>query len=70
MGIKSLCGNAFETILNKASKPVNKIIKTQAKCPKCKHEFVVESPVQQTGTVLDFNKPPGGGLSELCPWPK
>ena len=65
-----ICGKAFETVLNWGSKPVNKIIKTKHKCPKCGYEDVVETPVQQTGTKLDFNNPPGGGLSELCPWPK
>ncbi len=68
MGFKSLCGNAFETVLNWGSTPVMKIIKTQSKCPKCGHEYTINTPVEQTGTNLDFNKPPGGGLSELCPW--
>jgi hypothetical protein len=65
-----LCGNVFENLFNRASTPTMKLIKTKVTCPGCKHEFTIDIPVEQTGSRLDFNKLPGGGLSELCPWPK
>jgi hypothetical protein len=67
-----LCGRVFEDLFyNRVAEPTLKVIETKVTCPcGCKHEFIVKTPVEQRGTRLDFEKPPGGGLSKLCPWPK